>query len=190
MENMGSREENREKTQAAILDAAEALLREGGVEALTAGAVAQRVGLARNSLYRYVESMDELRGRVILRHFPDYVDAINQAIHEATTPTEALCAYITTNVQIVAVENHGWLMELAQGVGGEAEANIAHIHHQLIKSLSNLLIPFDLDNPALAAALIQGLLSTGFSALERGHDVQEVTALCVQGALGIVGKPQ
>ncbi|WP_232240098.1 TetR/AcrR family transcriptional regulator [Corynebacterium ulcerans] len=83
---MGSREENREKTQAAILDAAEALLREGGVEALTAGAVAQQVGLARNSLYRYVGSMDELRGRVILRHFPDYVDAINQAIHEATTP--------------------------------------------------------------------------------------------------------
>nr|WP_252860261.1 TetR/AcrR family transcriptional regulator [Corynebacterium ulcerans] len=140
---MGSREENREKTQAAILDAAEALLREGGVEALTAGAVAQRVGLARNSLYRYVESMDELRGRVILRHFPDYVDAINQAIHEAITPTEALCAYISTNVQIVAVENHGWLMKLAQGVGGEAEANIAHSHRQLIETLGNLLAPFD-----------------------------------------------
>ena len=52
--------EHREHIRVALIDAAEAILRAG--EPLTAGVVSGAAGIARNSIYRYVDSVDDLRG--------------------------------------------------------------------------------------------------------------------------------
>ncbi|HEU0222902.1 MAG TPA: helix-turn-helix domain-containing protein, partial [Paracoccaceae bacterium] len=44
----------------AILEAAAALLAEGGIEATTLAAIAERAGLVKSNLYRYFESREEI----------------------------------------------------------------------------------------------------------------------------------
>ena len=63
-------QEHRARMNERLVDAAENILREGGVRALTAGAVAKEAGIARNSIYRYVDSVDDLRLRVLERNVP------------------------------------------------------------------------------------------------------------------------
>ena len=55
----------RAQTLAQIYDVAEAIMSSGAE--LTAGAVADAVGIKRNSLYRYIDSIDDLRARVVGR---------------------------------------------------------------------------------------------------------------------------
>lgn len=180
---MGTRDENREKTLVAIIDAAEYILKDGGVPALTAGAVAERVGLARNSLYRYVDSIDDLRGRVIVRLLPAYLGDIRAAVDAATSPTEKLAAYVDVNLRIA---NHSLMMELAQGLPPETEAQVSGIHTQLIDAMSALLAPFRPTNPPLVGELIQGIITAGFQALDRGHNLDQTIGYCTRAALAVV----
>ncbi|MEU2048934.1 helix-turn-helix domain-containing protein, partial [Streptomyces albidoflavus] len=53
--------EHRSMQRGALLDAARSLLSEGGTEALTFPALAERTGLARSSVYEYFRS----RGAVV-----------------------------------------------------------------------------------------------------------------------------
>ena len=51
-----------------LVDSAEEILRSEGPAALTAGVVAKSAGIARNSIYRYIESIDDLRALVLIGH--------------------------------------------------------------------------------------------------------------------------
>lgn len=165
------------------MDAAEQLLKEGGTTALTAGAVAERVGLARNSLYRYVESIDDLRGRVVMRHLPTYLEHVRSAVAAASTPEEGLFAYVDTNLRIVDIDSHGWMMELAQGLAPETEARIASVHAELVDALTSVLAPFEPTNPRLSGELIHGIILAGFTALEHGNDLEQTIDYCYRAAL-------
>jgi len=68
--------EHRENIETALVDAAEEILRnEPGTE-LTAAAIAKRAGIARNSIYRYVTSVNDLRRLVIERYMPGWMAAV------------------------------------------------------------------------------------------------------------------
>lgn len=68
----------RNETLIRIHDAAENIMATG--EPLTAGAVANAVGIKRNSLYRYIDSIDSLRAAVLARHFPAWIEAVHDAV--------------------------------------------------------------------------------------------------------------
>ena len=59
--------EHRAQQREALLDAAEAILLDAGHGALTFRALGERTGLARNSIYRYFGSRDDL---IAARHEP------------------------------------------------------------------------------------------------------------------------
>lgn len=59
--------EHRELIRTRLIDAAEAILKENPGETLTATDVAARAGVARNSIYRYVDSVSDLHALVIAR---------------------------------------------------------------------------------------------------------------------------
>jgi len=68
--------QHRAMVQRRLIDAAEEIMRSGEPEKLTAGAVTAAAGIARNSIYRYVDSVDDLRGLVLARHLPAWIDAV------------------------------------------------------------------------------------------------------------------
>ena len=61
-------QERSRQTVARILDAADTLIDEGGVEAVTTRAVADRAGVTYPSLYRFFADRDEILDQLVTRH--------------------------------------------------------------------------------------------------------------------------
>ncbi|MFC5281763.1 TetR/AcrR family transcriptional regulator [Arcanobacterium canis] len=93
-----------------LVDAAEEVLRNHGVEHLTAGAVAQRAGIARNSIYRYVESVDDLREHVIVRYIPRWKKAVCEALADVEDPRDQLLTFLAVALDLAQETGHRWLM--------------------------------------------------------------------------------
>ena len=88
--------EHRENVLAALVDASERILRAG--DPLTAGVVSSAAGIARNSIYRYVESVDDLRVLVLERYLPGWERAVTTALGPgiAVTDTSSAAASATS----------------------------------------------------------------------------------------------
>ena len=86
--------EHRTRQRAALLRAAEDLLREGGYDALSFGALAARTGLARPSVYKYFVSRDDLVAAVCEEVLPQWLARITETMARARTPRGKLTAYV------------------------------------------------------------------------------------------------
>ncbi|RBP99533.1 TetR/AcrR family transcriptional regulator [Bifidobacterium xylocopae] len=104
--------EHRQRLLAHILDAAEAILKTGGRQALTMGAVSKRAGIARNSLYRYAANADRLADMVMERRLPSWEGALNSALDGLVDPRAIILAWSRTNMNQAREHGHGWLMDL------------------------------------------------------------------------------
>lgn len=124
--------EHRARMNERLVDAAENILREGGVQALTAGAVAKEAGIARNSIYRYVDSVDDLRLRVLERNVPRWRAAVFSGIPEDLAPLDRLVAFARASVrESKSNTSHAWLVGLyrAPRRGGTHGTHGAHDTH-------------------------------------------------------------
>ena len=72
----------KEQRRQAILSAAAALFAEGGYDALSLTAIADRVGLAKSNLYRYFESREE----ILLELLAEDLESLTQEIEAALAP--------------------------------------------------------------------------------------------------------
>ena len=85
--------EHRENVQTALVDVTEEILRNEPGTDLTAAAIAKRAGIARNSIYRYVTSVNDLRRLVIERYMPGWMSAVTAATEGIDDPREWLAAW-------------------------------------------------------------------------------------------------
>ncbi|MFV0429772.1 MAG: TetR/AcrR family transcriptional regulator [Arachnia sp.] len=181
--------EHRAMVQARLVDAADEILRSGAPELLTAHAVTAAAGIARNSIYRYVDSVDDLRGLVLARYLPAWLDHVENAMVGVTDPEELLVVWAEANLRASTVSGHGWLMNLGRNHSPTTQASMERVHgmmHQVPNEVWAELLP-ERDQAAVAAAMTLGLLETGFRLLERGIDVEQVTATTGQALRGMIG---
>lgn len=182
--------EHRAQVQTRLVDAAEVILRTGSEE-LTAGAVSTRAGIARNSIYRYVDSVDDLRGLVVERYLPAWQEAVTRAMDAAPSPRERIVVWVVANLTQAAVTGHAWLMAAARtrptdSVLGTA-ANRAHtgMRDSLIEAWSELL-GAGADQVAVAVGLTSGILNAGFRELDTDHPTDLVISMSETATRGLV----
>ena len=82
--------ERKAAQQATLLMDAEALVREGGFEALTMQALADRSGVAVGTLYRYFNGKDDLACAVFCRATQREIAAVDAAMGKSDAPRTAL----------------------------------------------------------------------------------------------------
>lgn len=175
----------RTETLARIFDAAEAIMNSGAE--LTAGAVADAVGIKRNSLYRYIDSIEDLRAGVVARHFPAWIAAVREAVGAARTGpagaergVRATAAFVEANLRQATLSGHGWLMQLGAGIRRTQLEGESGGHAALDELLSELVaeaLPVagagalpeaGAERRAIVAALIRGIILTGFTLIDQG----------------------
>lgn len=163
-----------------LIDAAESLLAEHGVEALTAGAIAARAGIARNSIYRYVESVDDLLELVVTRDFPSWVAAVQAAIAAETSPEERITAYVRANLEQAASSTHGWRAALSRGSLSEsARARVRALHTSLNDALAVAVDDLRVARPELMVAVIQAVVDACIRQIDSGAPAVEVSEFAV-----------
>lgn len=173
--------EHRTMVQQQLVDAAESILRSGEPDALTASAVTHAVGIARNSIYRYVDSVDDLRGLVLARHLPAWLDAVEHELATIDDPVDRIAVWVRANVEQAARSGHGWLMNLGQTTApSEATIKVMESAHAIMRDvLANAWgeLVDDRDTAMVGAGLIRGILDSTFKQLDGGRDPELVARL-------------
>ncbi len=164
--------EHRANMEKRLVDAAESLLRINPRARLTAGAVSAKAGLARTSIYRYFESVDDLAGIVIARHLPGWLANVDQAVSDAGgDPVDRLVAWTSANVGQSSRTSHAWIAEAARAqpsAHSDAASRDAHaaLGDRLAALWGELIV--DPDRQQAATALTNGIVETSFHLLESG----------------------
>ncbi|MFN3657610.1 MAG: TetR family transcriptional regulator [Pseudolabrys sp.] len=184
----------------AILDAAAALAREGGMGAVQIAAVAARAHIAAGTVYRYFPSKDDLVATLARSVAGAELSAMRAAADAAPGPLSALAAGIATFAARALAERRLTFAVMAEPVDPDVErlrlefrrALAAELATRINAAVTRKLLPEQdaaVSAPAIVGALLEGLLGP----LAPRHDeasaareaVQTATILALR-ALGIV----
>ncbi|VEI13278.1 TetR/AcrR family transcriptional regulator [Trueperella bialowiezensis] len=186
-----------------LVDSAEDVLRNEGPSALTAGVVAKAAGIARNSIYRYVDSVDDLRVHVLERYIPGWVERLEQAIAEHDEPYERLETLISLSLDIGAEAGHQWMVDVLTvgagrgkkpehpATGEEIQARsgaVMNFHQELARNIMELWQELTPEQATINSRMTRSMLDAGLKLLDAGHDLAQVkaTSLRVLAALANV----
>ncbi|WAL69266.1 helix-turn-helix domain containing protein [Amycolatopsis cynarae] len=173
----GSVREQREQRLGQLIAAAEAILAEDGVAALTAGAVARRAGLARNSIYRYFSSIDELVELIVTREFPAWIEAVTRAVEAQRDPVARAVAYVVANLDQAAKGTHGHRVALARGaLSASGLDRVRELHTSLASLLDGIVSELDPGQPRLVQAVLQSLVDACVRRIDAGDEHTAVLA--------------
>jgi AcrR family transcriptional regulator len=181
--------EHHSQRRAALLAAASAVLADGGVDALTLGAVGSAAGLARSSVYQYFDSAPALLAAVVEDVFPTATAMLAAAVERATTPLERVDAYVVTALDLAVDPANRSLYALAgANLPQECRARIVELHQDQFAPLRSAVADLEVADPALTTRLLLGLLGAATQAVRDGVPKarvrRETLALVHQGLAG------
>ncbi|WP_019549135.1 TetR/AcrR family transcriptional regulator [Streptomyces sulphureus] len=183
--------EHRNMQRAALLDAARSLLSEGGTEALTFPALAQRTGLARSSVYEYFRSRAAVVEELCAVDFPVWAAEVEAAMAAEESPEAQLAAYVRSQLSLVADRRHRAVVAISVGeLDGAARERIRAAHGGLIAMIVDALGQLGHEQPRLVAMMLQGVVDAAVRRIELGaaEEPEQVVEAAVGFALrGVAG---
>ena len=183
--------EHRLQQHDALLDAAlEILLREG-YDALNFRVLGERTRLARNSIYRYFTSRDDIIGQLCERELPAWLAELAASLDDPHSLDDKAATYVTSQLQMVAAGRHRLGHALSNApLGAELRARIATYPDQAAALLEHALADGGHPRPRLTAQLVTGLLNAAFRLMGRSdQDQTELVDATADAARRIVRDP-
>ncbi|MFF7476487.1 TetR family transcriptional regulator [Streptomyces sp. NPDC008092] len=178
--------EHRSMQRAALLDAARSLLSEGGTDALTFPALAERTGLARSSVYEYFRSRAAVVEELCEVDFPVWAAEVEVAMERAATAEDKVEAYVRQQLALVGDRRHRAVVAIsASELDAGAREKIRAAHGGLVAMVVAALGELGHGQPRLAAMLVQGVVDAAVRRIELGaaEDPVVITDAAVAMAL-------
>ncbi|SBT89314.1 transcriptional regulator, TetR family [Streptomyces sp. DI166] len=172
--------------RAALLDAARSLLSEGGTEALTFPALAERTGLARSSVYEYFRSRAAVVEELCAVDFPVWAAEVEAAMAAADGAEAKIEAYVRTQLALVGDRRHRAVVAIsASELDAGAREKIRAAHGGLVTMIAEALREMGHAEPRLAAMLLQGVVDAAVRRIELGaaEEPEAITEAAVAMAL-------
>ncbi|MFJ1655216.1 TetR/AcrR family transcriptional regulator [Streptomyces sp. NPDC088337] len=183
--------EHRSMQRAALLDAARTLLSEGGTEALTFPALAERTGLARSSVYEYFRSRAAVVEELCEADFPVWAAEVEAAMASVDGPPAKVEAYVRKQLELVGDRRHRAVVAIsASELDAGAREKIRAAHGGLVAIIVEALGELGHEQPRLAAMLLQGVVDAAVRRIELGaaEDPASIAEAAVAMALhGVCG---
>ena len=176
--------EHRAQQRESLLDAAETILLESGHGALTFRALGERTGLARNSIYRYFSSRDDLIAALCERDMPRWLEELEAAMTAAEGQDARVAAFVSTQLRLVAHGSHRMAELLGDAPLGPAVR--ARINALAYRPAALLEPELGTEQPKLVAQLVQGVVNAGARLLHGAGTLAEVEPLTVTLAQTLV----
>ncbi|MEV4925262.1 TetR/AcrR family transcriptional regulator [Streptomyces roseoverticillatus] len=175
----------------ALLDAARSLLSEGGTEALTFPALAERTGLARSSVYEYFRSRAAVVEELCAVDFPVWAAEVEAAMEDADTPEAKIEAYVRSQLALVGDRRHRAVVAISAGeLDSGAREKIRAAHGGLIAMVVEALEGLGHEQPRLAGMLLQGVVDAAVrrielgAAEEPGRIIEAAVSMALRGVRG------
>lgn len=185
--------EHRTMQRQALLDAARSLLSEGGTEALTFPALAERTGLARSSVYEYFRSRAAVVEELCAVDFPVWAAEVEAAMAAADSPQAQIEAYVRSQLALVGDRRHRAVVAISAGeLDAGAREKIRAAHGGLVVMVGAALSALGHAEPRLAAMLLQGVVDAAVRRIELGaaeHPDRIVEAAVTMALHGVTVPP-
>ncbi|CAM5737557.1 TetR/AcrR family transcriptional regulator OS=Streptomyces alboniger OX=132473 GN=CP975_25905 PE=4 SV=1 [Streptomyces alboniger] len=170
--------------RAALLDAARSLLSEGGTEALTFPALAERTGLARSSVYEYFRSRAAVVEELCEVDFPVWAAEVSASMSAADGPEAKVEAYVRRQLALVGDRRHRAVVAIsASELDAAAREKIRASHGGLVAMIVEALAEMGHEQPRMAAMLLQGVVDAAVRRIELG--AAEEPAVITEAAVGM-----
>lgn len=167
--------EHRVAQRGALIAAAEALIAEGGMAAITPRSVGERAGLARSSFYEYFPSKDDLLAAIAMRAFDEWAAELEAAMAAAAPGRARLHAYVEATIRMTSDGKHTLATGLQQAdLSPKSLEAIMGMHDALTTPLRHLLADLRIPNAASQAVLVQGVINAGMQLVGHGMDADDV----------------
>lgn len=186
--------------EAAILGAAAELFAERGVAAVDLGDIAEAVGLARSSLYRYFPDKDHILLRWFERELEPVVAASAAIAADDAPPAQRLARWIDFQLDYVADPAHQVAPRLSREVGAldpTVARQIGEGHARLYATLGRVVAERLAEqrpgrgharrDPVLVTKLVGGIVQAGAQAVIDGGDPKAVRAEVQRAASALLG---
>lgn len=176
--------DHRAQQRRALVTAARELLEEGDAGAVSFAAVAERTGLARNSVYKYFADRRELLAEVVRDVTPRWTARIRADMDAAEGAREKIAAYVRAQLDLVRDGEH----RVAKALASDRDAAVlregaAQAHREILEPLIAALTELGDTAPRRTALLLQGFVNAATTALESGDDHAAVTDHAVRLAV-------
>lgn len=172
-----------------LLAAARELLIEEGYAALSFSTLAARTGLARPTIYAYFGSKEDLVVALCEAEFPLVAAEIERAVGQGASLRDQVGAFVRAQLRVAQQRRYRIVHALANApLSDDARRRIMALHRQMLPSAVPLFARAGHPQPALAAALLQGLVNAAVAAIDAGEPVRRVAELAVNAALDGVGQ--
>lgn len=163
--------QHRERQRAALVQQAESILLNEGASAVTAASVGKAVGLARSSVYEYFPSAGDLLAEVARQSIQQWSEELNVTIAPTPAGWPQLDAYVRATLRMVEEGKH----EIADRLNGvdfteEQRRRFMEPHDRLASPLPGVMQDIGVDDPELAAALVQGVVDAAIRRVGRNGD--------------------
>jgi AcrR family transcriptional regulator len=179
--------EHHARQRAALLRAAEEILADGGIEALTLAAVGRAAGLARSSVYQYFDSAPALIAALVEDLLPRSVEHLTAVSAQAGGPRAQVEAFVVAALRTATAPTHRALAVLATAaLPAECSARLAELHGDQLAPLRAALSDLAVPDPGLTATLLMGVVQAAAVAVEAGQPLDAVvrrTLAIVRGAV-------
>jgi len=164
---------HRELRRQQLMGAAMELAIEGGAEAITVSAVAQKAGLSRSSIYEYFSSSADLIADLVLEELDYYTVRLADAIKDATDPFEKIELWIAEGLRYVEDGRHMLVKSLNTVSTPEfRKEEISLGHRRLISPLRQALSETGITEVASAAAFLQSVTDAASVRIDAGNEAE------------------
>ena len=178
--------EHRAAQRAAILHSARLAILDGGLAALNFGALAERTGLARPSVYEYFRTKSEIVIALILEEeMPAWRSRAAQALAKEMSPEAAIAAFVRALLALVRSGHHELPFVLAASeLDGDTQSAIAQAHHQVFSLLAPHLAQIGVKDVEAGIELAAGVVMTAGQALRHTPKRRNLIEMAVTFTIG------
>jgi AcrR family transcriptional regulator len=182
--------EHRAHQRRALLDAAREALIEGGYPALSFTELARRTGLARPTVYSYFRTKEDVVVAVCEVELPLVGAETDRAVARASGPRERLAAFVRAQLRAAQERRYRIAHALVDApLSDQTRRRIVSLHRELMPSAVPILAELGHPDPAIAAALLQGLINAAVVAMDAGEPPRRVARAAVDAVLHGLGSP-
>ena len=168
------------KMQAALYGASVALFVERGIDDTSLGDVAEAIGLARNSLYRYVPDKDALVVQWIIAEMSPVLARSEEILNSDLAPAVRIRTWFLDQLEAVADPSHARAVRIVNSATSLKPATrelIGQAHRSVVVALSSAIAslkPRPTDEVEQLTALVVALVNGAFKLVSEGSEATAV----------------
>lgn len=166
---------HREAQSAALVAAAEDIVVESGLAAVTPRAVCERAGLSRSSFYDYFPSKDDLLVGMAISAIERWDAEIDDALDGVEPGLAQLRVFVDATMAMTADGRHELATVLRDAnLKPSKLEGLMKLHDALLRPLMQILTSLGHASPHQGAVLVQGVMGAGILLVNHGVDHRKV----------------